>query len=182
MRCFIAVDVSSEVKEELRKAEKELNNLDSGTRLKLVNPENLHITIRFLGDLTDIQINKVKEALKKVKFEPFKVKLNNFGVFPSLNFVRVVWVDVLPKEQLIELEKKISAALECVGFESTKNFETHITLARVKYIKDKKNFIDGLNKMNIKPIEFEIKNFSLKKSTLTKEGPIYEDIITFPCS
>ena len=176
MRCFIAVDVSSEVKEELRKVEKELSNLDSGTRLKLVNPENLHITIRFLGDLTDTQINKVKEALKKVKFEPFKVKLNNFGVFPSINFIRVVWVNVLPKEQLIELEKEIDKVLGDVGFKRTKDFETHITLARVKYIKDKKDFIEGLNKIVIKPIEFKIDGFSLKKSTLTREGPVYEDI------
>ena len=176
MRCFIAIDLPSEVKEELERAEKQIRNLDQRAKLKLVKPENLHITIRFLGDLSDTQINKIKETLGTIKIKPFKVKLNNFGVFPSINFIRVVWVNVLPKEQLIELEKEIDKVLGDVGFKRTKDFETHITLARVKYIKDKKDFIEGLNKIVIKPIEFKIDGFSLKKSTLTREGPVYEDI------
>jgi len=177
MRVFIAIDLPEEVRKKLTESEKEIGILNQRAKLKIVKPENLHITVRFLGHISDDKVNKVKEALKKVKFEPFKVKLNNFGVFPSLKFIRVVWIDVLPKEQLIELENKIDKVLGDVGFKRTKNFETHITLARVKYLADKQGFIDGLKKITVDPIEFEIKNFSLKKSTLTREGPVYEDIL-----
>ncbi len=180
MRCFIAIDLPKEIRKLLEQSGKEVRNLDQRAKLKSVELENLHITIKFLGDLTDEQINKVKEALKTIKFESFKVKLNTFGVFPSLNFIRVVWIDILPKEQLIELEKKIDNLVnEILGFKKNKNFETHITLARVKYIRDKQKFIEGLKQITIEPLEFEIKNFSLKKSTLTREGPVYEDIAKF---
>ncbi|UZE93755.1 MAG: RNA 2',3'-cyclic phosphodiesterase [Candidatus Pacearchaeota archaeon] len=180
MRCFIAIDIPSEVREELARAEEVIRGFDKRAKLKIVEPENLHITIKFLGDLTDDQVNKAKEVLREIKFEPFKVKLNSFGIFPSLNFIRVVWVDVLPKEQLIELEKKIDDVIsEKLGFRRNRNFETHITLARAKYIGDKQKFVEGLKNITVSPIEFEIKNFSLKKSTLTREGPIYEDIIKF---
>lgn len=189
MRCFIAIDLPQEIKKELEKTEREIQKIadEAGAKLKIVKPENLHITLKFLGELPEEKVNKIKEVMKKVFEEeiklkppkPFKVKLNSIGTFPSLDYIKAVWVDVLPKEQIIEIEKKIDRTLEGIGFKENKNFEIHITLTRVKFIKNKKRFLEGLKKITIEPIEFEIRNFSLKKSTLTKEGPIYEDIFKF---
>lgn len=179
MRCFIAVDLPEQVRMELIKAEEEIKKLEEVSRMKIVKPENLHITIKFLGELADKKVSKVKEVLRGIRIEPFKTKLNTLGVFPSLNYVRVVWVDVLPKEKLVELQQKIDAALSGQGFRKNRSFETHITLARIKSIKDREKFIEKIRKIKIQPLEFEVKDFVLKKSTLTKEGPIYEDIIKF---
>ena len=181
MRCFISIDLPSKIKEEITKIEEKVQNLNEMSKLKIVKPENLHITLKFLGELTDNQINKIKQTLKGIKFESFKVKLNSVGVFPSLNYIRVLWVDVLPKKELIELQKKIDIILGEQGFRKNKNFETHITFARVKFIKneEKARFIKEIKEIKVEPFEFEIKDFSLKKSTLTKEGPLYEDILRF---
>ncbi len=181
MRCFISIDLPAEVKEEIKKIEKELQKIADETiaKIKLVKPENLHFTIKFLGELTESQVDKIKNVLSEIKFEPFKVKLNSVGVFPSSNYIRVIWVDVLPKEKLIDLQKKIDETLIRVGFRKNKTFETHITFSRIKYIKHKEKFVEHLRKLTVKSIKFEIKNFSFKKSTLMADGPIYEDILKF---
>jgi len=184
MRCFISIELPEEIKKELAKAEKDLQKIAEETKAKLriVKPENLHITIKFLGEISDDKINKIKDALKTIKFDSFKVKLNSFGIFPSQNYIRVVWVDILPKEKIIELEQKIISILVGQGFKKEHNFETHITLARIKVIssEEKENFVKAIKKIKIEPLEFEINNFVLEKSILTPEGPIYEDIATFP--
>lgn len=178
MRCFIAIDLPEEVKRELTKIQKQLESVN--LKAKFVKPEQIHITLKFLGEISDNQINKIKEILKQIKFEPFKVRLNNLGVFPIQQFIRVIWVDILPKEKLMELQQKIESVLDGQGIKKDeRNFETHLTLARVKFVKDKEALISRLNEIKIKPLEFEIRDFVLKKSTLTKEGPVYEDILEF---
>lgn len=178
MRCFIAIDLPEEARKELEKIQEQLKSPD--TKAKWVKPEQIHLTLKFLGELTDSQVNKVKDLLKGITFEPLKVKLNALGTFPTQTFVRVIWIDILPKEKLVELHEKIDSTLSEQGFRKEKRgFETHLTLARVKSIKDKQALIEKLKEIKVRPIEFEIKNFKLKKSTLTKEGPIYEDIIAF---
>lgn len=176
MRAFIAIDLPEEVKKELKKIQEQLKSED--IRAVFVKPEALHINLKFLGEITDIQANKIKEAFKKIKFEQFRVKLNSLGVFTP-QFIRVLWIDIFPKEQLIKLQQQIDNGLEKEGFKREKRFETHITLARIKLVKDREAFIKKLKYAKIKPIEFKINGFSLKKSILTPRGPIYEDIIKF---
>lgn len=179
MRCFIAIDLSDEVKRELSKVQEELQELKD-VKMRLVEPKKLHFTIKFLGEISDFQVNKVKQALKEIKFNAFSVKLNDLGTFPTLQYIRIIWVDAKPKEKLAELQQKIENVLSEQGFRKEKRFETHITLARVKFVGDKEALIKKLSEIKVKPIEFQIKSFALKKSMLTREGPVYEDIIIFP--
>ena len=177
MRCFIAIDLSDEVKEELTRMQKEMHS--EKAKLKFVEPQNLHLTLKFLGEISDVEVNKIKKALKDVRFEKFSAKLNSVGVFPSPNYIRVVWIGLQPAEIVKELHNKIDSALTEVGIKKDASFESHITLARVKFIKDKETFIKKLQEIKVKPLSFEVKSFLLKKSTLTREGPIYEDVLKF---
>jgi len=172
MRTFIAIDFLEEVKEELSKAQKKLPE----AKMTIVKKENIHLTMKFLGELNDNEVNKVKEVLRKMKFERFKAKLGEIGVFPNPSFIGVVWIGIEPKERFIEIHDKIDEELSKQGFRKDKAFESHATLARVKWLKDKKNFVEKLQKIKIKPIEFEVSSIALKKSVLTREGPVYEDI------
>lgn len=176
MRCFIAIDLPNEAKEELSRIQKEINE---EAKLKFVEPQNLHLTLKFLGEISDAQVNKVKEALKGINFEKFSAMLSDIGIFPSPSYIRVVWVSLQPAQLLKELHDKIDSALASSGFKKENRFESHITLARVKAIKDKKAFTKQIQTIKIKPIEFVADSFALKKSTLTKEGPIYADIVEF---
>jgi len=172
MRCFLAIELANEAKEELLRIQKILPE----AKMKFVEPENLHLTLKFLGELEDFQVNKIKAALEKINFKKFQARLGSVGVFPLPTFVRVVWVSLEPAEKVKELHKQIDSALEKEKFRADRAFESHITLTRVKFIKDKEEFSKKLKELRIKPLEFTVEKFVLMKSTLTEQGPIYEKI------
>lgn len=171
MRCFLAVDLPKKVKDEIEKIQKQLPEKD----LKKVEKENLHLTLKFFGEIDDKKINEIKEKIKDFKFEKIKCNLGTIGVFPSSSFIRVVWVSLEPQDKIKELAKKINEKLNS----RDDRFESHITLARIKFLKNKKEFIEKLKEIKVNPIEMTIDSFSLKKSTLTEKGPVYETIIEF---
>ena len=177
MRAFIAIDLPENIKEELAKIQRQLPE----AKMKLVEKQNLHLTLRFLGEISDTQINKIKEKLREIKMKKFCSSLTSIGVFPSEKFVRIIWIGLKAEkgEEIFQLREKIEKAVEEAGMKKDERFESHLTLARVKFIKDKKGFIEKINQIKVKPLEFFVTNFALKKSTLTKAGPIYEDILKF---
>jgi len=171
MRCFIAIDLSDEARDEIAKLQKNFSEAD----MKLVEPPNLHMTIQFLGELTDFQVNQCRELLKNIKFPKFSAHLGNAGVFPSESYIKIAWVSLEPQEVIKELHEKIHSSLKGV-IALDERFESHITLARIKFIKDKRQFIEKIKNRKFKQVEFAVDSFALKKSTLTGQGPIYEDI------
>ncbi|MFH0831751.1 MAG: RNA 2',3'-cyclic phosphodiesterase [archaeon] len=171
MRCFVALEISDEARVELVKIQKFI--AEAG--MKLVEQQNLHMTLAFLGELTDAHAGRCRELLKSIKSEKFSAHLGSAGVFPSEYYIRVAWVGLEPEKELRKLHSKIHSALKgTVNLED--RFEPHITLARIKSLKDKKQFIEKLKNLNFRKIEFEVSSFSLKKSTLTSKCHVYEDI------
>ena len=93
IRSFIAFDMKNDnVLNRLAAAQKLL--IQTNADLKLVEPKNIHITLRFLGGISPEMVEKVYEAMKKVKFSPFNIQLRGLGVFPTLNYPRVVWAGI----------------------------------------------------------------------------------------
>lgn len=172
MRIFVAVTVPNDVKDELKRIQGSL------TEAKLGLVKVFHLTLKFLGDVAEPKVEEVKQALQKIEFKQFKTALTETGVFPNENYVRVVWVGVKPVE-FMELQKQIEKCFECMGFKREKRFHPHLTLARVKFIQDKELFKKVLKDIKVEKLEFEINEFKLIKSTLTREGPIYEDLAVF---
>ena len=173
MRYFIAIDLSEDIKDYLYNLQKEIGN--SLAKIRWIEKNNLHLTLKFLGDIDEIKISNVKKILSNVKFEPFEVKIEKIGVFPSENYVRVIWVGLNTTNKVIELQKDIDSALLNL-FPKEQRFESHLTIGRVKLIKDKVKFIEKLKKIKIKDLYFNINKFRIYKSTLTRNGPIYEVI------
>jgi len=171
MRAFLAVTLSKEMKEELLRIQK----LIPECTFKLVEPENLHLTLKFFGDISDKEASKIKEKLLELKFHKFKSNLGKIGVFPNEKFIRIVWVSLEPKEEIEKLNREINKILN----NKDEKFESHITLARIKSIKNKQEFMRKLREIKINPTEFQIEKFSLEKSTLTEKGPVYETLEEF---
>ncbi len=167
-RCFIAIDLPEEIKKEILKIQKQIPEFKG----KLIEEENLHLTLKFLSEITNEKADLAKEKLKKIKFNKFNAKLGEIGVF-SESFIRIVWVKL---ENCDELQKEIDSSLNGL-FKKEERFMSHLTIARVKSIKDKKEFINKLNEIKARHTEFEVNSFALKKSTLTEKGPIYEDLL-----
>lgn len=175
MRAFISIELPKEAKDELWKLTEELKELAS---VKWVAKKNYHVCLKFLGEVSEEQIEKIKAQLKKIRFEHFEVSLGKTGVFPNESRINVVWVDLEPANKIINLQSEIEDSLSGL-FERDTRFAVHVTLGRVRAIKDKEKFIRKLKSLKINKIKFKIENFYLVKSELTKEGPIYRVLERF---
>ena len=167
MRLFIAFGISREAKDELVKARKKL----AYSRLNYAR--ELHLTLKFLGEVKEEKIADIKEKLGKIKFSSFEAYIQNIGFFPPEGDIRVVWAGIEPKEKIIELQKKVEDSLKGL-FTEDNRFLPHITLARVKTIENKKFFKDSLANIKLDKVKFRVDGFRLMKSTLLPSGPVYE--------
>jgi len=171
MRLFISFEVSEEVKQHLLELQKKLSFA------KLAPARHFHLTLKFLGDVNEEKLQIIKQKLSQIKFKPFTAKLSKIGVFPSEDYVRVVWVGLEPEETINSLQKQIEDSLSDL-FEKDPTFKPHLTLARVKMIDDKDKFRENLKKINVKALSFKVDSFKLVKSVLGgKLGSEYEDVL-----
>lgn len=180
MRLFIAVDLPEEVKQSIEEIKEPLKGIKG---VKPVRKENLHLTLKFLGEVEESKVNTMVRALAQIKVNPFKLSINKLGVFPNEKRIRVLWIDVEPAEPLVELKKEIDKALP--EFKDDHPFKNHLTFARIKYIAsddDNKKIIEIITNKQVEKQEFLVDNFKLYKSTLTPEGPVYEVLGSFPNS
>jgi 2'-5' RNA ligase len=170
MRLFIAIDLPEEAKENIEKLKSGLKGIKG---VKPVSKDNIHLTLKFLGEVRDDKADDIVRALSQIKFKPFKISISKTGVFPSEDRIQVLWVDAEPAQPLFELKKQIDEALP--RFKDDHAFKNHITFARIKYIaneSDKKKILDIL-KRHIDKTEFLVNKFILYKSDLQPTGPIY---------
>lgn len=169
MRLFIAFDVSDEVKNYCRQIQKILPDSNS----KLV--EDFHLTLRFLGEYDENETKELISNFSKIKFKKFVAKTNSLGVFPNENFIKVIWLGLEPKDKIKKLKEQIEKALKLT---KDKRFHPHITLARIKFIKNKREYMQRLKSIDTKELKFDVKSIKLYKSTLTPKGSVHEVIET----
>ena len=164
MRAFISINIPEEIRKEIKKIQDFLPEF-FGKRTEL---QNLHLTLKFLGEVEEKDAEEVKEKLREIKIEKFATEIDEIGVF-SGDFIRIVWLHM---KDCDNLQKQIDNALKNL-FKSEKRFMSHLTIARIKGIKDKKRFLQDLKKIKIEKIKFKVDKFYLMKSELTAEGPRY---------
>jgi len=177
MRCFVAVELPSPMREEIG----HLQSRIATAGLRLVKSELVHVTIKFLGELPDEDVGPVTEALGRVRFAPFPVRVFGMGAFPG-RAVRVVWLGLTGNFQ--ELYLNVEEALKPLGFApDARGFSPHATLARVARPDAEMSRRLGARIADFADLDlgsFTVDRFYLKKSTLTPGGPIYEDLAKFP--
>lgn len=176
MRVFISIELPKEIKDYLFELQEQFGS--DLAKIRFVSKKILHLCLKFLGEVSEEKIEEIKEKLKQLKFKSIQVKLEKLGVFPNENYIRVLWVDLKPAGKIIELKDDIDVALQDL-FKKDERFAVHITLGRVKFVKNKEKFKKVLKEFKIEPKEFKIAEFRLVKSTLTKDGPIYETIESY---
>jgi 2'-5' RNA ligase len=172
-RGFIAIDIN--VTPNVLNLLQDITN--SNADVKLVEPQNIHITIKFLGDVQEDNIDDIEQIMKdSVKeIEPFTLKLSGTGVFPNQNYIRVVWIGIKDAEIIETISRSIDERLSQLGFKREKRgFSAHLTIGRVKTAKNKQLLLKAIE--SYKDFEFstqEVNSIKLKKSDLTPKGPIY---------
>ncbi len=180
-RAFIAVDIDEEVRGKLVALQRQLEATRAD--LKLVEPENIHVTMKFLGEVPESKVPEIAEALRSGLdgTKSFDITVNGMGVFPSLKYIRVVWAGVEDgRDELVEIQKKIDSGLQPLGFRRERDFVPHLTLARVRTARFKDQLAAFVDKNA--DLEFgasRARAVELKQSTLTQKGPIYSNLARF---
>ena len=182
-RTFVAINLDSNIKNALSVIQ---NNFNVGeSKIKWVNPNFLHITLEFLGDQSSGQIKIIRQLLKNIAAcnKGFVLSLSsNIGTFPSLKKPRILWVGI--KNGSIELKKLSelikSSLLKNLILNDSREFRSHITIGRVKFLTDKNTLMDSINDIHLKNECQKINSIELMESKLTPTGPIYSIIERFP--
>jgi RNA 2',3'-cyclic 3'-phosphodiesterase len=170
MRTFISVEPSKEAKDYLFELAKTLKKKYKA-KVGWVHKKNLHLTLKFLGEMTEDKTEKIRKALTNVNLNSFEVKLTELNFFPSESNPKIIYIDITPKDKLLELQRKIDEETISYG-KQDQEFQTHLTLGRIKQILKK----ETLTVEEIKPIKFKVDSFTLYQSKLTKDGPKYKAI------
>lgn len=177
IRCFVAVELPASMREEIGLLQERI----ATEGLRLVRPENVHVTIKFLGDVPEGKVLRVCEALAKVSVAPFDARVAGMGAFPGRT-IRVVWLGL--EGNFEELYQKVEAALAPLGFErEERGFSPHVTLGRVGRPDPQTGGRLAERIASLSSIDlghFSVDRFYLKKSTLTRGGPIYENLAELP--
>lgn len=184
-RCFLAIDIDSDLIENIVKVQEEFKNTNNN--VKYVEEENLHFTLKFFGDIDKDKIFEVKNCILKVLNEiNFKdnfsneISIKGIGTFPNKNYMKVLWVGCENSEFITKLHDALDLEFKKIGFRLDKQFKTHITIGRIRNLKDKNEFKSKIEKLeNFEIGNMNIEKISLKISELTPKGPIYSNIKVF---
>jgi len=175
IRTFIAVDIPQNIKMELDKLIVGLRSL--APDIRWVRASNLHITLRFLGEIPQDSIasleKSIEESIKDTN--KFNISLTGIGGFPNLRRPRVIWVGVGDgNEKLMELADRVESACRSAGFgQADKPFSSHLTIGRVKYPGGLERLISNIEKSDFSTASFEIPEAIIFKSDLLPSGPKY---------
>src|SRR5919106_662938 len=178
MRAFIAVDVSNVA---IVKLQKDILSAAGWTPrdIKPVEPQNFHFTLIFLGEISDQDVDGIKEKLAGFSFEPFTITYSGIGAFPKPAHARVVWVGVDPEgaQKLTGLANDVVAKMSELGFKADKPFSAHMTLLRSKGRPVSASYISSKYQGQTFGSDW-IDKVHLKKSELSPSGPKYSNVYT----
>lgn len=180
IRAFLAVDMDKNLIERIVEVQELVNEV--GAPVKFVEPENLHFTIKFFGDVNEEKLNQIKSIIDKgiLKFSPFEINIHGMGVFPSLRYIRVVWLGTSVYESFSNLQKEFDQEFVKVGFKKERSYIPHLTIGRLKGSNNKELLVEKIQELNDIDIgNIIINQLILKKSELTPSGPIYTNIETY---
>ncbi|MCD7781137.1 MAG: RNA 2',3'-cyclic phosphodiesterase [Methanosphaera sp.] len=182
MRVFLAIDIENYLKNDILETQEILKSTDSA-RIKLVEEDNIHLTMKFFGDVTDTKLEEIMDTIDYVKdeYDPYNMKLSRVGAFPNIKRPRVIWIGCHDKEKMTsDLMQNLDFNFEKIGFDLERSYTPHITIGRVKQTYD-----DNRLRELLKDIEstyygdMEVHKLTLKSSELTPNGPIYDTIEEF---
>ena|SRR3989338_9370132 len=176
MRIFIAIELTEEIKDALAQIQARLKY--SGADVKWVERGNIHLTLKFLGEVPEKKIEEAALELDAAAKEskPFDMDIKEIGVFPKIDFPQVVWVGLdRGASEAKGLAQKIDERLERLGFaRESRPFSPHLTIGRVKSSKNKQALKERILSTNVEGcLSQRVESVILFQSSLTSTGPIY---------
>ncbi len=182
IRSFISVDLEDE--KILSQVESIMSSLSSlGGDLKPVERENIHLTLKFLGNVSASKLEEIRSALEQVVFPPFSLEIRGAGAFPNLKRMNIVWIGIGEGWSQVELiYEQTEKLLHQLGFSrETRAFSPHITVARVRSGRKRDEIAAFLSNLTDESFgTFTVENVRLKQSILSPSGPRYSTLFEAP--
>lgn len=182
VRAFLSIDIDEEtLLPHIGQIQQRLD--PKAAKMKLVEINNIHFTLRFFGDTKLDRISQIKERLEKIEFEPFEIRIAGVGAFPNKRRPRVIWIGVSENgERVCDLKLEIDSLLKDIGYQAEKRkYTPHATIARVRHVKESERMVNSLEELVNESIgTMTVSGFTMKKSTLTPTGPIYDTMWRIP--
>ena len=180
IRSFLAIELDPELVPKILDVQKEFKKTNSN--IKYVPSQNMHFTLKFFGNIDLDMVEDISVAVLKVikDYSSFDLNIKKCGCFPNKNVIKVLWLGLDEGSPIKDLQRDLDKEFKKLGFKKERNFISHLTIGRVKSPKGKKEIRNAIEKLeNIEIGQMTVSKICLKKSTLTPQGPIYEDIKVF---
>ena len=180
VRSFLAIELAEDLVPKILDVQKEFKKTNAN--IKYVPSENMHFTLKFFGNIDLDMVEDISMAVEKVikKYSSFELNIKTCGCFPNMKVIKVLWLGLEEGSPIKDLQKDLDKEFRKLGFKKERNFISHLTIGRVKSPKNKQEIRKSIEKLeNIEIGKMTVSKICLKKSTLTPQGPIYEDIKLF---
>jgi len=179
IRTFIAIEIPENIISQFHELQESIKVY--GFKIRWVRSENIHLTLKFLGDVEAVKIGEIAGSISETVegYTPLSLKAKGIGVFPSIKRPRVLWVGLTGQlESLVRLQKTLDENLKVLGFPGeNRPFKGHLTLGRIKDKIDVKKFADALMAFrNFESETFTAGQIVLYKSELKPSGAFYTEL------
>ena len=182
MRLFLAIDLPSSLSEGVAAAQA---SIEDAAGLRFTDPEQAHVTLKFLGETPSDRVPAVEDAVETAiddaGVDPFDASVGGLGVFPSVDYIRVVWTGVEDgADEMTRLHEAIERETTAIGFDAEDHdFSPHVTLARMDDARGKDHVQRVVERESPTIGSFTVREVRLKKSELGPDGPEYETVARF---
>ena len=175
MRLFIAIPIIAD--KPLQNTVLSLQNNLLDEKITFTDLQNIHLTLLFLGDISASLVPEISSLMEAVAYDhdPFAMEIKRLGIFGSSYDPKVIWVGAEPKEKLQSIHADMALAMQKIGYHAdSQNFVPHLTLGRIRKLRDKHHFQNSIEKHVDKTFQvIDVKEVVLYESCLTANGPIY---------
>jgi len=182
-RIFTAIDISDEARWQVSDYITDLRAEFPNVRIGWDKPEKLHLTLKFLGDIDQVQLHNLTEAVNETakQISDFKLKISKTGAFPSKKNARVLWLGIEDEKRSLQgLNKILEVECEGKGFAGEKrNFKAHLTIARLREPQNSKELIEKHLQNDFESGEFSVSEVVVYQSLLQKTGSVYAKVSGF---
>ncbi|WP_435348095.1 RNA 2',3'-cyclic phosphodiesterase [Haloarchaeobius sp. HRN-SO-5] len=183
MRLFVSIDLPPSLTDDVAALQ---GRFDDATGLDPTDPGSVHVTLKFLGEVSEARLAALSEAVtagvERADVGPFDATFGGLGVFPSLDYINVLWLGVRDgAEKMTALHEGIEAETTAIGFSPEDHeFTPHVTLARMRHAGGKEAVQERVQEEDPTVGSMRVDEVRLTESTLTDDGPAYETVERFP--
>ncbi len=182
LRCFVAIELPEALKGEIASRTEGLRA--AGADARWIKAENLHLTLKFLGNIPEETLPGIEESLKKAvrPHMRFRLRFSGAGVFPGRKRPRVVWIGIQDSMRLVGLQQDVESSMAELGFEAeNRHYSPHLTIGRLKSPRRRDVLLEELDALSEEEFgELEVTEVALMRSTLRPTGAEYSRLCGIP--